>query len=122
MAINSLRRSLPGRRTDMELDAIAAVAVGGTPLTGGRATIAGHAYRRLIIHQLRYTLISHGVAGWHHPDGDRGGDPGGGAAAAAEDGLEVAMQAASAGRTRSILPEMPIPVVAGRLVARHRGR
>ncbi|CAN5858118.1 ABC transporter permease [soil metagenome] len=46
----------------MELDAIAAVAVGGTPLTGGRATIVGTMIGAFFIHQVRYTLISHGVA------------------------------------------------------------
>jgi galactofuranose transport system permease protein len=46
----------------MELDAIAAVAVGGTPLTGGRATIVGTMIGAFFIHQIRYTLISHGVA------------------------------------------------------------
>ncbi len=45
----------------MELDAIAAVAVGGTPLTGGRATIVGTLIGALIIQLLRYTLLSHGV-------------------------------------------------------------
>ncbi len=48
----------------MELDAIAAVAVGGTPLTGGRATVIGTLVGAFFIHQVRYTLISHGV-----PDG-----------------------------------------------------
>lgn len=47
---------------NMELDAIAAVAVGGTPLSGGKATIFGTLIGALIIHQIRYTLISHGVA------------------------------------------------------------
>lgn len=46
----------------MELDAIAAVAVGGTPLTGGRATVIGTLIGALFIHQIRYTLISHGVS------------------------------------------------------------
>jgi ribose/xylose/arabinose/galactoside ABC-type transport system permease subunit len=46
----------------MELDAIAAVAVGGTPLIGGRATIVGTLIGAIFIHQIRYTLISHGVA------------------------------------------------------------
>jgi simple sugar transport system permease protein/ribose transport system permease protein len=45
----------------MELDAIAAVAVGGTPLTGGRASILGTLVGALIIQLLRYTLLSHGV-------------------------------------------------------------
>jgi galactofuranose transport system permease protein len=47
---------------NMELDAIAATAVGGTVLTGGRATVVGTLIGALIIHQIRYTLISHGVA------------------------------------------------------------
>ena len=46
---------------DMELDAIAAVAVGGTPLTGGRATIVGTLLGALIIQLIRYTLLVHGV-------------------------------------------------------------
>ena len=45
----------------MELDAIAAVAVGGTPLTGGRATIVGTLIGALIIQLIRYTLLAHGV-------------------------------------------------------------
>jgi ribose/xylose/arabinose/galactoside ABC-type transport system permease subunit len=49
---------------NMELDAIAAVAVGGTPLTGGRATVLGTVIGAFFIHQVRYTLLSHGV-----PDG-----------------------------------------------------
>jgi galactofuranose transport system permease protein len=48
----------------MELDAIAAVAVGGTPLTCGRATIVGTLLGALIIQLLRFTLIAHNV-----PDG-----------------------------------------------------
>ena len=47
---------------NMELDAIAAVAVGGTPLTGGRASIVGTLIGALIIQLLRYTLLSHGVS------------------------------------------------------------
>ncbi|MEA2531084.1 MAG: galactofuranose transport system permease protein, partial [Thermomicrobiales bacterium] len=46
----------------MELDAIAAAAVGGTVLTGGRASVVGTLIGASIIHQIRYTLISHGVA------------------------------------------------------------
>lgn len=45
----------------MELDAIAAVAVGGTPLTGGRATIGGTLVGALIIQLIRTTLLSKGV-------------------------------------------------------------
>ena len=46
----------------MELDAIAAAAVGGTALAGGRATIFGTLIGALIIQLLRNTLISHNVA------------------------------------------------------------
>lgn len=46
---------------NMELDAIAAVAVGGTPLTGGRATIIGTLVGALIIQMIRFTLLSKGV-------------------------------------------------------------
>jgi ribose/xylose/arabinose/galactoside ABC-type transport system permease subunit len=45
----------------MELDAIAAVAVGGTPLTGGRATIVGTLLGALVIQLVRYTLLANGV-------------------------------------------------------------
>ncbi len=45
----------------MELDAIAAVAVGGTPLTGGRATIIGTLIGALIMQLIRFTLLAHGV-------------------------------------------------------------
>lgn len=44
-----------------ELDAIAAVAVGGTPLTGGRANVAGTLWGALIIQLVRYTLLANGV-------------------------------------------------------------
>lgn len=46
---------------NMELDAIAAVAVGGTPLTGGRATIVGTLIGALIMQLIRYTLLAQGV-------------------------------------------------------------
>ncbi|GAA5533014.1 ABC transporter permease [Deinococcus aluminii] len=46
---------------NMELDAIAAVAVGGTPLTGGRATILGTLLGALIIQLIRFTLLAKGV-------------------------------------------------------------
>lgn len=46
---------------NMELDAIAAVAVGGTPLTGGRATIIGTLVGALIIQLIRFTLLAKGV-------------------------------------------------------------
>ena len=45
----------------MELDAIAAVAVGGTPLTGGQASILGTLIGALIIQLVRYTLLANGV-------------------------------------------------------------
>lgn len=45
----------------MELDAIAAVAVGGTLLTGGRATVVGTLTGALTIQLVRYTLLANGV-------------------------------------------------------------
>jgi ribose/xylose/arabinose/galactoside ABC-type transport system permease subunit len=45
----------------VELDAIAAVAVGGTLLSGGRATIVGTLAGALIIQLVRYTLLANGV-------------------------------------------------------------
>jgi len=45
----------------MELDAIAAVVVGGTLLTGGRATIIGTLLGALLIQLVRYTLLANGV-------------------------------------------------------------
>ena len=45
----------------MELDAIAAVAVGGTPFSGGQATVVGSLLGALIIQLLRYTLLANGV-------------------------------------------------------------
>jgi galactofuranose transport system permease protein len=47
---------------NMELDAIAAAAVGGTALTGGRATVVGTLVGAILIQQLRYTLLSHGIS------------------------------------------------------------
>ncbi len=46
---------------DMELNAIAAVAVGGTPLTGGRANVVGTLMGALILQFIRTTLISHNI-------------------------------------------------------------
>lgn len=46
---------------DMELNAIAAVAVGGTPLTGGRAIVVGTLIGALILQLIRTTLLSHDV-------------------------------------------------------------
>jgi len=46
---------------DMELDAIAAVAVGGTLLSGGRATVTGTLLGALIIQLVRYTLLANGI-------------------------------------------------------------
>jgi galactofuranose transport system permease protein len=45
----------------MELDAIAAVVVGGTLLTGGRATIVGTLLGALLIQLVRYSLLANGV-------------------------------------------------------------
>jgi ribose/xylose/arabinose/galactoside ABC-type transport system permease subunit len=45
----------------MELDAIAAVAVGGTPFTGGQATVVGSLLGALIIQLVRYSLLANGV-------------------------------------------------------------
>ncbi|HET6467377.1 MAG TPA: ABC transporter permease [Geminicoccaceae bacterium] len=45
----------------MELDAIAAAAVGGTLLSGGRASIVGTLIGALIIQLVRYTLLANGV-------------------------------------------------------------
>jgi len=45
----------------MELDAIAAVAVGGTPFTGGHANVVGSMIGALLIQLLRYTLLANGV-------------------------------------------------------------
>jgi ribose/xylose/arabinose/galactoside ABC-type transport system permease subunit len=42
----------------MELDAIAAVAVGGTPLTGGRATILGTVVGAIFIQLVRQTVVA----------------------------------------------------------------
>lgn len=42
----------------MELDAIAAVAVGGTPLTGGRATILGTVVGAIFIQLMRQTVVA----------------------------------------------------------------
>jgi ribose/xylose/arabinose/galactoside ABC-type transport system permease subunit len=46
----------------MELDAIAAAAVGGTALSGGRASVVGTLLGAVIIQLLRNTLISHNIA------------------------------------------------------------
>jgi len=46
----------------IELDAIAAVAVGGTPLSGGRARIGGTLLGAVAIQLLEYSLLAHGVA------------------------------------------------------------
>ncbi len=45
-----------------ELDAIAAVAVGGTPLTGGQANVVGTLVGALIIQLIRTTLIANNVS------------------------------------------------------------
>jgi ribose transport system permease protein len=45
----------------MELDAIAAVAVGGTLLSGGKANIVGTLIGALIIQLVRFTLLANGI-------------------------------------------------------------
>ena len=45
----------------MELDAIAAVAVGGTPLSGGKASIIGTLMGALLMQLIRFTLLAHNV-------------------------------------------------------------
>jgi galactofuranose transport system permease protein len=45
----------------MELDAIAAVAVGGTLFSGGRATVVGTLIGALIIQLMRYTMLANGI-------------------------------------------------------------
>ncbi len=45
-----------------ELDAIAAVAVGGTPLTGGQANVTGTLIGALIIYLIGATLVSQNVS------------------------------------------------------------
>lgn len=45
----------------MELDAIVAVAVGGTPLTGGRASIGGTLIGACIVQLIRFALLARGV-------------------------------------------------------------
>jgi galactofuranose transport system permease protein len=46
----------------MELDAIAAVAVSGTPLTGGKVTVWGAVVGAVMLKLLQNTLISHGIS------------------------------------------------------------
>ena len=45
----------------MELDAIAAVAVAGTPLTGGKVTVWGAVVGAVLLKLLQNTLIAHGI-------------------------------------------------------------
>ena len=47
---------------NIELDAIAAVAVGGTLLSGGRVRIVGTLIGALVIQLLQYSLLAHGIA------------------------------------------------------------
>ncbi len=47
---------------DMELAAIAAVTVGGTPVTGGRASVVGTLLGACILQLLTYTLLRHDIA------------------------------------------------------------
>jgi ribose/xylose/arabinose/galactoside ABC-type transport system permease subunit len=45
----------------MELDAIAAVAVAGAPLTGGRVSIWGAVVGAVLLKLLQNTLVAHGI-------------------------------------------------------------
>ncbi|UBV45083.1 ABC transporter permease (plasmid) [Deinococcus taeanensis] len=56
---NSSDANLVGQ--NMELDAIAAVAVGGTALSGGKVSLTGTLIGALFIQLLRYTLLVKGV-------------------------------------------------------------
>ncbi|WP_189069710.1 ABC transporter permease [Deinococcus radiotolerans] len=56
---NSSDANLVGQ--NMELDAIAAVAVGGTALSGGKVSLVGTLIGALFIQLLRYTLLVKGV-------------------------------------------------------------
>lgn len=60
MAANNSSSNPATLGINMELDAIAAVAVAGTPLTGGRITIWGTIVGAVMLQLLRFTLISHG--------------------------------------------------------------
>ena len=60
IAINSSSDANTGG-VGVELDAIAAVAVGGTLLSGGRAQVLGTFFGALIIQLIRSTLLSHNV-------------------------------------------------------------
>jgi ribose/xylose/arabinose/galactoside ABC-type transport system permease subunit len=46
----------------MELSAIAAVAVAGVPLTGGRMTVLGTLIGAVTLRLLENTLVAHGVS------------------------------------------------------------
>jgi ribose/xylose/arabinose/galactoside ABC-type transport system permease subunit len=46
----------------MELAAIAAVAVAGVPLTGGRMTVVGTLVGALTLKLLENTLVAHGIS------------------------------------------------------------
>ena len=63
LIIISLNSSSDAARVglNMELDAIAAVAVGGTPLTGGHVTIVGTLIGACIMQLIRFTLLAHGI-------------------------------------------------------------
>ena len=93
----------------MELDAIAAVAVGGTLLSGGRATIVGHADRRAD-HPAR-PLYAAGQRRARSRGPDRQGDPHRARRLAAAAGAR--MKLARASRRRARRPSRPGP--AGRL-------
>ena len=62
----------------MELSAITAVVVGGTPLTGGRIRVLGTVAGALLMQLLRATLIKHDLPDSTAQTGAGGRDPGGG--------------------------------------------
>jgi simple sugar transport system permease protein len=63
LIVSSSVKSADGNNAGMlmELDAILAVTVGGTPLTGGRFSLAGSVVGALIIQTLTYAIYSLGV-------------------------------------------------------------
>jgi galactofuranose transport system permease protein len=63
LVVSSTVKSADGNNAGllMELDAILAVTLGGTPLTGGRFSLAGSLIGALIIQTLTYAIYSLGV-------------------------------------------------------------
>ena len=88
----------------MELDAIAAVAVGGTPFTGGQASVVGTLIGALLIQLVRYTLLANGVPGRRGAGGQGGDHRRRGLVAAAE---QVYVSAATANPATSAASDPP---------------